>query len=95
MIIARNDSNIRTLADLAGKRFAFGDPNSTMSHFVPRTVLAGAGLSVSTRECILSDGGAGRSHRQGPGGTPRRFASSRQNPSLTLRNEGNFGMPDS
>jgi phosphonate transport system substrate-binding protein len=46
MIIARDDSEIQTLADLAGKKFAFGDANSTMSHIVPRAMLARAGVSA-------------------------------------------------
>ena len=43
-IIVRKDSSINTLADLVGKRFAFGDPNSTMSHLVPRYMLLKAGV---------------------------------------------------
>lgn len=46
MIIARADSGLETLGDLKGKRFAFGDPNSTMSHIVPRALLAEAGIQV-------------------------------------------------
>jgi phosphonate transport system substrate-binding protein len=38
---------MKDLTDLAGKKFAFGDPNSTMSHFVPRAMLAEAGISVA------------------------------------------------
>lgn len=38
-IIIRNASPINTLNDLIGKRFAFGDPSSTMSHLVPRYML--------------------------------------------------------
>ncbi len=45
-IIARKDSAITGLADLSGKRFAFGDPNSTMSHLVPRYMLLEAGIKV-------------------------------------------------
>lgn len=45
-IFVRNDSPIRTLADLKGKRFAFGEPHSTMSHLVPRYVLWQAGVTV-------------------------------------------------
>ncbi|WP_455210194.1 phosphate/phosphite/phosphonate ABC transporter substrate-binding protein [Kaarinaea lacus] len=45
-VIVRQDSKITGLADLAGKRFAFGDPNSTMSHLVPRYMLLEAGISV-------------------------------------------------
>jgi phosphonate transport system substrate-binding protein len=48
MIIAREDASIQTLADLKGKRFAFGDPNSTMSHVVPRALLAAAGVSLDS-----------------------------------------------
>ena len=44
-IIVRQDSAIASLADLAGKRFAFGDPHSTMSHLVPRYMLEQAGLA--------------------------------------------------
>jgi phosphonate transport system substrate-binding protein len=46
MIIARQDSPITTLDDLTGKSFAFGDPNSTMSHLVPRYMLLEAGVSI-------------------------------------------------
>lgn len=46
MIITRPDSGIHSLSDLAGKSFAFGDPNSTMSHIVPRAMLSKAGISV-------------------------------------------------
>lgn len=45
-IFVRADSPIRTLADLRGKRFAFGEPHSTMSHLVPRYMLWQAGISV-------------------------------------------------
>lgn len=45
-IIARKESAIMTLKDLVGKRFAFGDPNSTMSHLVPRYMLLEAGISA-------------------------------------------------
>ena len=45
IIVAKN-SPIKTLADLRGKGFAFGSPNSTMSHFIPRFVLWKAGISV-------------------------------------------------
>lgn len=45
-IFVRQDSPIRTLADLRGKRFAFGEPHSTMSHLVPRHMLWQAGITV-------------------------------------------------
>ena len=46
VIIARADSGLESLADLAGKRFAFGDPDSTMSHLVPRALLLQAGIGA-------------------------------------------------
>lgn len=44
LILVRRGSPIKTLADLAGKRFAFGSPLSTSSHLVPRGMLLDAGL---------------------------------------------------
>ncbi len=44
LILVRHDSDIRRLADLAGKVFAFGSPLSTSSHLVPRAMLLEAGL---------------------------------------------------
>jgi phosphonate transport system substrate-binding protein len=46
MIIALENSAIKTLQDLQDKRFAFGDPNSTMSHLVPRYMLWQAGIDL-------------------------------------------------
>ena len=46
MIIARQDSPIATLNDLIGRSFAFGDPNSTMSHLVPQSMLMEAGVGI-------------------------------------------------
>jgi len=43
-IIARQDSAIRSITNLEGKRFAFGDPESTMSHLVPQYMLQQAGI---------------------------------------------------
>jgi len=45
-IICRRDARIRTLADLQGRSFAFGDINSTSSHIVPRALLLEAGVGV-------------------------------------------------
>jgi phosphonate transport system substrate-binding protein len=45
-IIVQKDSAIRALTDLKGKRFAFGEPHSTMSHLVPRYMLWQAGITV-------------------------------------------------
>jgi len=46
-IIIRKNSTINTIKDLKGKRFAFGDPNSTMSHLVPRFMLLKNGVNAS------------------------------------------------
>lgn len=45
-IIVRDDSPLQSLADLKNKRFAFGDPDSTMSHLVPRFSLWQAGVDA-------------------------------------------------
>jgi phosphonate transport system substrate-binding protein len=45
-IIVAADSGIETMADLRGKRFGFGDPDSTMSSIVPIAHLAHAGISL-------------------------------------------------
>lgn len=46
VIITAKNSSVRSLSDLKGKRFAFGDPNSTMSHIVPRFLMLQAGVTV-------------------------------------------------
>ncbi len=45
-IVVRQESTISSLAELAGKHFAFGDVASTMSHLVPRYMLRNAGVTV-------------------------------------------------
>lgn len=45
-IMTRKDSPITSLAQLKGKRFVFGDPNSTMSHMIPRYLLLKSGVDV-------------------------------------------------
>lgn len=44
-LIVRRDSNIQTLEDLRGKRFAFTDPDSNTGSLVPRYILAQRGLT--------------------------------------------------
>ena len=46
VIIAEKNSSISSLKDLRGRKFAFGDPNSTMSHLVPRYMLWEAGIDI-------------------------------------------------
>jgi phosphonate transport system substrate-binding protein len=46
VIAVRRDSPLQRLEDLEGRRFAFGDPESTMSHLVPRHMLLQAGLPL-------------------------------------------------
>ncbi len=46
VITVRQDSPIHSLAELKAKRFAFGDPDSTMGHIVPRYMMSQAGVSV-------------------------------------------------
>lgn len=46
-IITRKESPLRSLSQLKGRSFAFGDPNSTMSHLIPRYMLWKAGVSAN------------------------------------------------
>ena len=39
IIVARNDSDLKTLTDLQGKRFAFVDPKSASGYVYPRAML--------------------------------------------------------
>ena len=57
-IITRADSGIRTLADLRGKTFAFGDPLSTSGNVFPRKMLKESGIDpVRDFQKILYSGG--------------------------------------
>ncbi|WP_052716465.1 phosphate/phosphite/phosphonate ABC transporter substrate-binding protein [Magnetospira sp. QH-2] len=47
MIVTSEGSPVHALSDLHGKRMAFGDPLSTMSHLVPRFMLLQAGVGES------------------------------------------------
>lgn len=44
VIAVRQDATLRDLRELAHQRFAFGDPDSTMGHLVPRYLLLQAGI---------------------------------------------------
>ena len=48
LIIARKDHNIRSLADLKGRTFAFVDPSSTSGHLFPKSAMLHAGLNPDT-----------------------------------------------
>jgi phosphonate transport system substrate-binding protein len=45
-LVSRQASAVRDLPSLRGRRFAFGDPGSTMSHLVPRYMMLEAGIDV-------------------------------------------------
>jgi len=46
LIVAHKDSGIKSLADLAGKSFAFGDENSTIGRYLAQEQLVNAGLTA-------------------------------------------------
>lgn len=47
VIVVPRDSPLKMLAGLKGKRFAYGDPDSTMSHVIPQHMLQRAGVPDS------------------------------------------------
>lgn len=47
IIAVRQDSPLKTIPDLAGKSFAFGDQESTMGTLVPQNMLRAAGVEIS------------------------------------------------
>lgn len=47
VIITRPDSDIKSVRELKDHSFAFGSPNSTQGHLIPRIMLAQQGLSVT------------------------------------------------
>jgi phosphonate transport system substrate-binding protein len=49
-LVTSPGSGVNDLQSLRGKRFAFGDPGSTMSHFIPRHMMLEAGIDVSMLE---------------------------------------------
>lgn len=46
IIVVRDDSSLRTLADLRGRSFAFGDPHSTSGNLIPRYFLFRNGITL-------------------------------------------------
>jgi phosphonate transport system substrate-binding protein len=47
-LIAGADSGVTTPSDVRGKTVGFGDPASTSSHLIPRSLLKGLGLEAGT-----------------------------------------------
>lgn len=47
VIAVRQASPLRSIADLRGRRFAFGDPDSTMSYYVPAWLLSHNGVPLA------------------------------------------------
>lgn len=56
-IIVRRDSGLRTVKDLKGKRFAFGDPFSMAGNIFPKAVLRSNGLDPDRDVEFVSSGG--------------------------------------
>lgn len=46
-IIVRSDSKLNSVNELRGSRFAFGDPNSTLSSLLPIRLLSEAGIELT------------------------------------------------
>jgi phosphonate transport system substrate-binding protein len=46
VIVVRADSDIRSLADLRGRRFAFGDDQSTIGRYLSQSLLVDAGITA-------------------------------------------------
>lgn len=47
VIIARREGDVRSLADLPGRKFAFEDAGSTSGYLLPRAALEASGLSLA------------------------------------------------
>lgn len=46
VLISRARDGMKSVKDIRGRSFAFGDPNSTSSHIVPRAMLQEEGISI-------------------------------------------------
>jgi phosphonate transport system substrate-binding protein len=46
VVIGNSAAGIHSLEDIRGKRMAYGDPASTSSHLIPKSILAEKGLTV-------------------------------------------------
>ncbi|KTE92474.1 phosphate/phosphite/phosphonate ABC transporter substrate-binding protein [Desulfitobacterium hafniense] len=47
-IVTRPNSPIKTISDIRGRSFAFGDPASTQGHLIPRIMLSQNGIEISS-----------------------------------------------
>lgn len=47
-IVTRPNSPIKTISDIRGRSFAFGDPASTQGHLIPRIMLSQKGIEISS-----------------------------------------------
>ncbi|WP_333608214.1 phosphate/phosphite/phosphonate ABC transporter substrate-binding protein [Arsukibacterium sp.] len=56
-IVVRADSDIHTLQDLQGKRFAFTDPASTSGYFFPLKMLRDAGIRLGNETFAMKHDG--------------------------------------
>jgi phosphonate transport system substrate-binding protein len=50
VVVVKKDSPIQSLSELKGKSFAFGDPASTLSHYVPHAMLMQEGIKLTDLE---------------------------------------------
>jgi phosphonate transport system substrate-binding protein len=60
VIIARRESDVRSLADLLGQKFAFEDAGSTSGYLLPRAALEASGLLLAELDNPRGEPGDGR-----------------------------------
>ena len=56
LLVARHDSEIERIEDLAGKVIAFEDPGSTSSYFVPKATIAELGMGIVSADDPAENG---------------------------------------
>ncbi|MGB9858754.1 MAG: phosphonate ABC transporter substrate-binding protein [Moorellaceae bacterium] len=57
LFITHKDSGIKSLQDLKGKSFSFGDPASTSGHLIPRYIMVKSGLNPDKDMKVQFSGG--------------------------------------
>ncbi|MAX25866.1 MAG: phosphate ABC transporter substrate-binding protein [Phycisphaeraceae bacterium] len=50
VLIANTESGINKIEDIKGKTVAFGDPASTSSHLIPKSIIAAHGLKIDNKD---------------------------------------------